>query len=43
MWLKIKEQISSRENWLALCLCLVVVLLIIFTASIAPTWIYQGF
>jgi hypothetical protein len=43
MWAKVKETVFSRENGLALCLCLIVILLIIFTASIAPTWIYQSF
>jgi len=34
---------ASRENLWALVLCLVVILLIIFTADTAPLWIYQGF
>ena len=33
----------TREDWLAVLLCLIVLLLIIFTASSAPVWIYQNF
>ena len=33
----------SRENALALGLCLLVILLIIVTSDSAPQWIYQGF
>jgi|GEM_PF-376880 len=33
----------SRENWLALLLCLILIALTIFTADTTPTWIYQGF
>jgi hypothetical protein len=33
----------SRENLLALALCLVVILLVIVTTDSAPQWIYQGF
>jgi hypothetical protein len=33
----------SRENLWALLLFLIVVVLIIVTASMAPLWIYQGF
>ena len=36
-------RIFSRENLWALVLCLVVILLIIFTADSSPLWIYQGF
>jgi lipopolysaccharide/colanic/teichoic acid biosynthesis glycosyltransferase len=35
--------IFSRENLLALALCLLVIALIIMTTSSAPQWIYQGF
>lgn len=35
--------IFSRENILAILLCLILVALVIFTADSAPTWIYQGF
>jgi hypothetical protein len=33
----------SKENWLALALCLILIALVIFTASDSPLWIYQGF
>ena len=33
----------SRENLLALFLCLILIALLISTASSAPLWIYQGF
>jgi len=37
------KQIFTRENLLALLLCLILVALVIFTADSSPTWIYQGF
>jgi hypothetical protein len=37
------KNIFSRENGLALALCLLVILLIIVTSDSAPQWIYQGF
>jgi hypothetical protein len=37
------EKLSTRENLWALLLCLVLISLLIFTASSAPLWIYQGF
>jgi len=37
------RRIFTRENTWALVLCLMVILLIIFTADSAPLWIYQGF
>jgi hypothetical protein len=33
----------SRENLLAVVVCLIVIFLIIVTADAAPQWIYQGF
>ena len=36
-------KIFSRENVLALALCLIVILLVIVTSDSAPQWIYQGF
>lgn len=33
----------TRENLLALLLCLILIALVIFTADSSPTWIYQGF
>lgn len=37
------RNLLSRENRLALALCLVVILLVIVTTDTAPQWIYQGF
>ena len=37
------KRVFSRENLLALALCLIVISLIIVTANTAPQWIYQGF
>ena len=33
----------TRENLLALLLCLILIALDILTADSSPTWIYQGF
>ena len=40
---KFLRQIFSRENLYALLLCLMLIAIIILTASQAPEWIYQGF
>ncbi len=37
------QRIFSRENLMALGLCLLIILLIIVTTDSAPQWIYQGF
>ena len=37
------RRLLSREDLLALLLALIILALIIFTASSAPLWIYQGF
>ncbi len=37
------RRIFSRENLYALLLCLVLIAVVILTASQAPQWIYQGF
>ena len=37
------QVIFTRENVLALLLCLILIALVIFTADTSPTWIYQGF
>jgi hypothetical protein len=37
------QRVFSRENLIALALCLIVILVIIATTSSAPQWIYQGF
>jgi hypothetical protein len=38
-----KRWLFTRENLWALALCLILALLLIFTADSAPLWIYQGF
>jgi len=40
---KIVQVLFTRENLLAILLCLILIALVIFTADTAPTWIYQGF
>ncbi len=40
---KIFDILFTRENLLALLLCLILITIIIFTADTSPTWIYQGF
>ncbi len=40
---RIYAAIFTRENLLALLLCLILIALVIFTADTSPTWIYQGF
>ena len=37
------KKLFSRENLLALGLCLLIILLIIVSSDSAPQWIYQGF
>jgi hypothetical protein len=37
------RSLLSRENLIALALCLLAILLIIVTTDAAPQWIYQGF
>jgi len=37
------KRIFTRENILALLLCLILIALVVFTADSSPTWIYQGF
>jgi hypothetical protein len=37
------KSLFSRENIWALALALILVALVILTASSAPIWIYQGF
>ncbi len=40
---KLSQVFFTRENLLAVLLCLILIALVIFTADISPTWIYQGF
>jgi len=37
------RHLFSRENFLALLLCLILIALVIVTADKSPQWIYQGF
>lgn len=37
------SRLFSRENLLALAICIILILLIIVTSDDAPEWIYQGF
>ena len=41
--LTVLKRLFSRENLLALIICLILILLIIVTTDSAPLWIYQGF
>jgi hypothetical protein len=38
-----KTRLFTRENLWAVVLCLILIALVILTASSAPVWIYQGF
>ena len=38
-----KKHIFTKENLYALLLCLLIALLVIFSADRTPLWIYQGF
>jgi len=37
------KAIFSRENLWSVLFCLILIALVIFTASSTPVWIYQGF
>ncbi len=37
------KQLLTRENLYALLLCLIVIAVVVMTASASPQWIYQGF
>lgn len=37
------KKIFSRENLIALLLCLLIIALLIVSADSSPQWIYQGF
>lgn len=43
VWISLIRHIFTRENGLAVVLCLVLILLVILTTDQAPQWIYQGF
>jgi hypothetical protein len=40
---RILTRLFSRENLLALLVCLILIAIVILTADQAPQWIYQGF
>ncbi len=40
---RLLRAVFSRENICAVVLCLVLIAILIMTASQAPQWIYQGF
>jgi hypothetical protein len=42
-WRSVAARLFTRENLLALALCLILIALVVFTASTSPQWIYQGF
>ena len=42
-WRRWLSQILTRENLIALALCLILIALVIVTADNSPQWIYQGF
>ncbi len=37
------RRLFSRENLLALAICLILILIVILTSDNSPQWIYQGF
>jgi len=37
------KRLLSRENLLALALCLIAIAVIVMTAASSPRWIYQGY
>ena len=42
-WPRWLNRILTRENLVALALCLILIALVIATADNSPQWIYQGF
>jgi hypothetical protein len=42
-WRRWLGRIATRENLIALVLCLILIALVIVTADSSPQWIYQGF
>lgn len=40
---RVMRSIFTRENLWALALCLILIALVLLTADLSPTWIYQGF
>jgi hypothetical protein len=42
-WKRLPQKLFTRENLWALLLCLLLIALVVLTADLSPTWIYQGF
>ncbi len=42
-WPRWLNRILTRENLVALTICLILIALVIVTADNSPQWIYQGF
>ena len=42
-WPRWLSRVATRENLLALAVCLILIALVIATADSSPQWIYQGF
>ena len=42
-FLRMLRRLLSRENLIALALCLIIIGVVILTADPSPIWIYQGF
>lgn len=40
---RLARMLFTRENLWALALCLILIALVVLTADLSPTWIYQGF
>jgi len=43
VWPRWLRRVLTRENLVALALCLILIALVIVTADNSPQWIYQGF
>lgn len=43
LWRWSRKHLFTRENGLAVALCLLMIALLIVTTDSAPTWIYQSF
>lgn len=38
-----RDRVLTLENLLAVVICVMVILIVIFTTDSSPQWIYQGF
>jgi len=43
MWGWFQRHVFTRENFLALLLAVMLIVILIFAVDTSPTWIYQGF